>query len=342
MKFQDYYEILGVARAADAAAIKKAYRKLALKWHPDKHPEGERAEAEKRFKRISEAYEVLSDPDKRKRYDTFGENWEHGQEFTPPPGEQRMSREDFEQAFGGAGGFSDFFSEMFGKEMRREAGGERQHARYRHRGADVRARIDLTLDQAIAGGVSVLEVPATADCPRCGGVGFVGQHVCPTCGGVGHVEQQRTVELRIPSDVRDGMVLRLAGLGESGSGGSAASSAGDLLLTLGLVAGARYRFHGDASERSIETDVEVAPWDVLGGATVDVRTARGTVALKVPAGTRAGARLRLRGQGLADGRGGHGDLYAVVRLALPDDLSDEQRELLRKAGELASVRKGAR
>jgi curved DNA-binding protein len=336
MKFQDYYEILGVARDADADAIKKAYRKLALKWHPDKHPEGKRAEAEKRFKQVSEAYEVLSDADKRQRYDKFGENWEHGQEFTPPPGERRMSREEFEQAFGGGGGFSDFFSELFGEQMRREAGGERRHARYRHRGADVRARIALTLDRAIAGGVSVLEVPATADCPRCGAVGFVGQHVCPTCGGVGHVEQQRTVELRVPSDVRDGMVLRLAGLGEAGAGGPA----GDLLLTLELTDGTRYRWHDD--EQSIETDVEVAPWDVLGGATVDVRTARGTVVLKIPAGTRAGARLRLRGQGLGDGRGGHGDLYAVVRLALPDDLTAEQRELLRKAGELASTRRGAR
>jgi curved DNA-binding protein len=340
MKFQDYYEILGVARDADADAIKKAYRKLALKWHPDKHPEAERAEAEKRFKQVSEAYEVLSDADKRKRYDTFGETLEHGQDFTPPPGERRMSREEFEQAFGGGGGFSDFFSELFGEQMRREAGGDRRHARYRHRGADVRARIALDLDQAIAGGVSVLEVPATADCPRCGGVGFVGQHVCPTCGGVGHVEQRRTVELRIPSDVRDGMVLRLAGLGEAGTGGPNAGAAGDLLLTLELTDGARYRWHGD--DASIETDVDVAPWDVLGGATVDVRTARGTVALKIPAGTRAGARLRLRGQGLADGRGGHGDLYAVVRLVLPDDLTAEQRELLRKAGELASVRKGAR
>jgi len=341
VKFQDYYEILGVARDASAEAVKKAYRALALKWHPDQHPEAERPEAEKRFKQISEAYEVLSDPEKRARYDRFGEHWEHGQDFTPPPGAQRMSREEFERSFGGGSGFSDFFSELFGEEMRRGAGGEKRHARYRHRGADVRARVELTLDAAIAGGTSTLEVPAAIDCPRCGGVGFVRGHVCPTCGGVGHVGERRTVDLRIPKDVRDGMVLRLAGLGEPGLAEDGPSSAGDLLLTIDLVSGARYRWHAARSRVDVDVDVDVAPWEALSGAKVDVRTAQGTVALEVPAGTRAGARLRLRGQGLADGRGGRGDLYAVVRLVLPDDLTAEQRELIARAGALARGRSGA-
>ena len=168
MQFQDYYEVLGVARDASPDEIKKAYRKLALKWHPDRHQGAAAEEAEREFKRISEANEVLSDPEKRARYDRFGENWEHGQEFTPPPGSQRYSREDFEQAFGGGGGFSDFFSSLFGEDYQREFGGRaRSHPRYRHRGADVRAELPLTLGQVLEGGKRRFELPVSVACSLC-------------------------------------------------------------------------------------------------------------------------------------------------------------------------------
>jgi len=136
VEFQDYYAVLDVARDASADDIKKTYRKLALKWHPDRHPEAGRADAEAQFKRISEAYEVLSDPDKRSRYDRFGENWKQGDEFRPSDQKQQMSPEEFEAMFGGSGGFSDFFRSAFGDDLRRDFGGRNsQHRRYRHRGS---------------------------------------------------------------------------------------------------------------------------------------------------------------------------------------------------------------
>ena len=154
---RDYYEVLGIDRGASPEVIKSAYRKLALQWHPDRHQgdDAAKAEAEKKFKQISEAHEVLSDPEKRARYDQFGENWEHGQEFTPPGGAQQMSREEFEELFGRGGGFSDFFAQMFGDQFRSQFRDSRpRHERYRHVGADVRANLQLTISQAIAGGQS--------------------------------------------------------------------------------------------------------------------------------------------------------------------------------------------
>jgi DnaJ-class molecular chaperone len=346
VKFVDYYEVLGVARSAGADEVKKAFKKLALKWHPDRHAEGERGQAEQRFKQLNEAYEVLSDPEKRARYDRFGQNWEHGQEFTPPGGARTMSREDFERMFGGrgrraggAGGFSDFFASMFGDLYGRDfsGGGAQQHARYRHRGADVRAELRLSLDEALRGGKQSFEVPAQVPCLQCGGVGFLGEHVCPACVGVGNVTQRRLVDLKIPEDLRDGMVLRLRGLGEAAE---ASGEAGDLHLTLRLVPGAEHRVNGP----DIEADVPVAPWEAVFGTEAEVRTARGVARVKIPPGTRAGQRLRLRGQGLADGRGGRGDFHVVVRLALPPELTARQRELLRELSEAGtdSVSGGAR
>ena len=329
MQFQDYYEVLGVPRDADADAIKKAYRALALRWHPDRHQGDAKEGAEKRFKAASEAYEVLSDPAKRAKYDQFGKDWEHGQDFQPRGpaagggGARRMSREEFEAAFGGAGGFSDFFREMFGDDVRRDFGGgrARAHARYDYRGADVRAELALPLGAALQGGVQTFQVPGQSACRTCGGTGFVGEHVCPTCVGVGSVRQLRTVELRIPASVRDGLELRLKGLGEAGQG---QGGPGDLYLTLRLKDDANYAL----VDGELEARVALAPWTAELGGTVDVRTARGTVALKVPPGSRAGKRLRLRGQGLVQPGGDHGDCIARLELDLPATLSARQRELL--------------
>jgi len=328
MKFQDYYEVLGVARDATKDDIKKAYRKLALKWHPDQHGEDGRAEAEARFKSISEAYEVLSDHEKRARYDRFGENWEHGQDFDPGrAGGRSMSREEFEQTFGGGGGFSDFFQQMFGDQVRSDFGGRpRTHARYRHRGADARAELPLDLGDALAGGKRSFTVPTRVSCPTCGGTGFLEDHVCPTCAGVGQVARRREVELKIPAEVRDGMTLRLKGLGEPGVGGG---EPGDLHLVLRLQDDDTYRLRGEV----LEARVPVTPWEAVEGGKVDVRTGRGVVSLTVPPGSHARRRLRLRGQGLAHAGGeGHGDLEVVLELTLPESLSDRQRELLRELG----------
>jgi len=333
MKFQDYYEVLGVARDASADDIKKAYRKLALKWHPDRHEGDDREQAEETFRRINEANEVLSDPDKRERYDKFGENWEHGQEFQPPPGggERRMTPEEFEQAFGHSG-FSDFFESMFGDQFgaayRSQESG---HARFHHRGADVRAELGLPVSAALSGGKNRFEIPTMSTCETCGGVGFVGQHVCPACVGVGRLREQKVIDLEIPKGVRDGMTMRLKALGHPGQGDA---EKGDFYLTIRLVSDDTYTARGD----DLEADVPVAPWEAVEGASVRVRTADGVVAVKVPPDTRAGARLRLRGKGLTRPGGGRGDFYGVVRLVLPDTLDDEQRELLRRMGERADAR----
>ncbi len=333
MKFQDYYELLGVDRDASPERIKKAYRKLALKWHPDQNA-SDTETAELRFKEISEAYEVLSDPEKRKKYDRFGEHWEHGQEFEPPSGGRSMSREEFEEAFGGGGGFSDFFQSAFGDDVRRDFEGRpNQHGRYRFRGADVRADLSLSVSDALAGGKRQFEVPARVGCPTCGGTGALAQHVCPSCGGIGQVRRTKTVDLKIPADVRDGLTLRLKGLGEPGGSGG---EAGDLHLTLRLLDDETYSVRGD----DLETSVTLTPWDAENGTRVEVRTARGTATVNVPPGSRTGKLLRLREQGLAKRGGGHGALLVRLRIDLPKELTARQKELLRELGQVTAAKPG--
>ncbi len=345
MEFQDYYEVLGVARDAAPEAVKKAYRRLSLKWHPDQHKEEDREAAEKKFHSISEAYEVLSDPEKRAKYDRFGKDWEHGQEFQPGPGGspgggRPMSAEEFEQAFGGGGGFSSFFQQMFGDDMRQEFGGRpQQHARYQHRGADAQAELRLGITDALQGGKRNFTLPARASCPTCGGTGFARGHVCPSCGGVGQTAKEQTVELKIPEKVRDGLKLRLKGLGDPGPGG-AEGEPGDLHLIIRLVDDSTYTLRGS----TLEANVPIAPWEAIAGARIDVRTGQGVVSLNVPATTRSGKRLRLRGQGLAQATGGPGDLEVVLGIDLPKDLTERQRELIQEAGAAGepTVRGGAR
>jgi len=325
MQFQDYYDVLGLPRDAKPEAIKKAYRKLALEWHPDRHGGAETAEA--RFKQISEAYEVLSDPNKRARYDRFGEHWEQGQEFRAPPGEAgepQTGAADFEAAFGAGGsqGFSEFFRSMFGQQYARDfSEGPKAHARYRYRGADVRAELAVPLTVAIEGGKHGFEFLAHASCPTCGGAGFVEPHVCPTCTGLGRVRLRKQVELKIPQDVRNGLKLRLRGLGEAGEGGG---EAGDLHLTLRLEDDAHYRLVAEL----LEVQASAAPWVAHAGGKLDVRTARGWVTVSVPPASRSGTRLRLRGQGFSDGHGGHADAFVRLTIDLPRELSARQKALL--------------
>lgn len=318
MKFQDYYEVLGVSRNASEEEIKKAYTKLALKWHPDRHQGADHAEAEQKFKQVNEAKEVLLDPEKRKKYDRFGQDWEHGQEFTPRGGRQ-VSPEEFGQIFGD-GGFSDFFASMFGDDMAERF--SRRKPR-RTRGADVNADLQLTVSDAISGGKRTFSLSTVSTCPACEGQGeFDDGHVCPTCAGLGRVRGQKTVELAIPKNISNGMKLRLRGLGEGGERGG---ESGDLYLTLHLVSDDVYRVNGN----DIEADLPIAPWEAIEGAKVEVRTLDGIATLSVPAGTKSGARLRMRGLGLGSDSG-RGDFYAIVRYALPENLSEKQRDLIRQ------------
>jgi len=175
MKFQDYYEVLGVPRTASDEDVKRAYRKLALKWHPDRAKPEQKKTAEEKFKQVAEAYEVLSDPEKRKKYDRFGKDMKEGQDFRPPTGARTMSPEEFEGLFGGRG-FSDFFASMFGDELREGARARKSHRRFQRRGADVRAELPLPIGDAIRGGTRSFTLGADVVCSDCGGVGTIGLH----------------------------------------------------------------------------------------------------------------------------------------------------------------------
>lgn len=334
--FQDYYTTLGVSRDASDDDIKRAYRKLAKDWHPDTHPEDERDEVEKKFKSISEANEVLSDPEKRKRYDSLGANYQHGQDFQGGGG---IDPEQFANMFGGrggmgqgggqGGGFSDFFGQMFGDMF---SGRGRPQARPQL-GADAEASIEISVGEALLGGKRAFTFRMRTPCDVCDGRGRLTSGACPACGGLGASNQQKNIDLKIPDDVCDGQVLRLRGLGQPGAAGP-----GALLLKLKLVADDVYRLRGC----DVEAEVIVAPWDLLDDTKVNVAVRGGTATARIPVGTKPGEKLRLRGQGLHKADGTRGDLFLVVRLGLPEELSERQRELLQQLGEESEpVRGGA-
>ena len=319
VKFQDYYETLGVPRTATEDDIKKAYRKLARKYHPDVNP-GDTA-AEEKFKDIGEAYAVLSDPEKRKRYDQLGENWKTGADFTPPPGWEggHVEYGDFGDLFGaghGSGGFSDFFATLFGARR-----GPRAGAGFAMRGQDIEAAIALSLEEAHHGATRTITLHTTAVCPTCNGNGVQEKHPCATCCGAGVVTRPTTLDVTIPAGVRHGSVIRLAGQGEPGTG---QAPAGDLLLHVQLRP--HPLFHV-LDEGDMEIELPVAPWEAALGAKVRVPTLEGAVDMTVPAGAQGGQRLRLRGQGVQRRGSGRGDQYVRLKLVNPPTLTDSERAL---------------
>lgn len=291
MQYQDYYKTLGVERTASAQEIKHAYRRLAQKYHPDRNAG---ADAEERFKQINEAYEVLSDTQKRQSYDQLGPNWHAGQEFRPPPGWQN----GFEFRSEGAGGFSDFFEGLFGG-VRGGSGGFRS-ARGQ-RGEDVEVKLALTLEEAYQGGTRTVQIPTT-------GVNAQGQPV----------RRYRALSVRIPAGAQSGQRLRLAGQGEPGMLGGAR---GDVYLDIELQPHALYRLEG----RDVYLDLPLAPWEAGFGTRLAVPTLGGKVNLNIPAGAQSGQKLRLRGRGLPGEPAG--DQYVVVQIINPKLDSDAAREL---------------
>ena len=325
VKFRDYYEVLGVPRGASADEIKTAYRRLARKHHPDLHHGKAREKAEEDFKEINEAYAVLSDPEKRARYDQLGPNWKAGMDFTPPPGGEpnvRVEYGDLGDLDGAA--FSDFFASLFGGRGR----GQR-HSRQTRAGRDIETELSLTLEEAHQGGRRSVAFDAVEECKVCGGTGVSGDRVCRTCGGQGVVSKPRTLEVQVPPGARDGTRLRLAGQGEPGGNGG---PPGDMYLVVRVRPHRLYHVLGD----DLEIEVPVYPWEAVLGTEVEIPTLDGPVALKVPAGAPAGQRLRLHGKGLTRRNGSRGDLYARLRLVLPTTLTEEQRRLLEEAGRLTT------
>ena len=317
VQFQDYYETLGVSRSASQDDIQKAYRKLARKYHPDVNKS---KEAEEKFKKINEANEVLKDPEKRQKYDALGANWQAGQDFTPPPGFDgwqqwsgpsgggthyrfRSGSSDF-GGFG-QGGFSDFFEGLFGQMggTGRTSGGERP-SWWAGRGQDHEADITISLEEAHCG------VSKT--------VALQMQDLGP--GGSSRHAPKR-YEVKIPAGVSDGDRIRLAGQG--GGSRERGQQAGDLFLRVRIAPHAKFRVDGS----DINIEVPVAPWEAALGAKVEVPTLDGRIKLTIPPGTQGGQRFRSRGKGLRNKGGGRGDLYTIVQIAIPKDLSSQEKEL---------------
>lgn len=326
--FQDYYETLGVSRNATEKEIKTAYRKLARQWHPDLHSGEDKEQAEEKIKQINEAYEVLGDQEKRAKYDRLGANWRAGQEFTPPP-----DMEGFRFYTGGAGaegGFSDFFDILFGgaggSPFGRSARGARRGPL---RGQDVESRLELTLEEAYRGGEKNIQLSVRETCPACGGTGYDGNGFCNRCGGTGGTASGKTITVKIPPGIQEGSRIRLKGQGGEGPGGG---PRGDLFLKVKLAPHPVYRVDG----QDLETEVTLFPEQAALGDQVTVPTLDGAVSVKIPQGTRAGRRLRLRGKGLPR-KEGRGDQYVLIKIDIPDSLSEKERELYRQ---LAELRKG--
>src|SRR3954471_18402195 len=336
VKYKDYYQVLGVQRTATEAEIKKSFRKLAREFHPDVAKN--KKQAEEKFKEINEAYEVLGDPAKRKKYDELGANWNAGADFRPPPEWESFNGgrgfngrgskgEDYNFEFGGTG-FSDFFEQLFGARGAAAGGGSRFRPGAQfgtedfaaERGRDIEGDIMVTLEEAMKGSVRSVSVRHGLPCEHCGGTGQRARHVCNVCGGTGQVQKTDTYQVKVPAGVTDGQRLRVAGRGEAGQGGGAA---GDLYLRV------RFAKHPDfeVQEHNLIYQAELAPWEAVLGANITVPTLDGSVNIRIPPGTQAGQKLRVRGRGLPQREGSKGDLIVETRVEVPASVSDSERAL---------------
>jgi len=330
VQYKDYYQSLGVPRGASDADIKKAFRKLAREHHPDVAKDKKRAE--EKFKEINEAYEVLGDPAKRKRYDELGANWQSGAEFRPPPGWEQFggaqgfrggARPGAEEFHFGGTGFSDFFEQMFGRTGRggfRSGGSAFAEDEFAGRGRDIEGDIMVTLEEATRGSVRSVSIRHNEPCQRCGGSGRSMGRLCNVCAGTGAVQKTETFQVKIPAGVSEGQKLRLAGRGEVGVGGG---GAGDLFLRVRMARHPDFEVDG----HNLIHELDVAPWEAVLGASVEVPTLSGKVNILIPRGTQNGQKLRVRGRGLPTRDGKHGDLIVVTRIEVPAQINDGERKL---------------
>jgi molecular chaperone DnaJ len=340
MAKRDYYEVLGVNRDASEEEIKKAYRRLAMKWHPDRNPDNPKAE--EHFKEANEAYEILTSAEKRAAYDQYGHAGVHPQ--------------------GGAGGptgFGDIFSDIFGEIF----GGQRGARSTVYRGADLRYNLQITLEQAAHGFETKIRIPGTAECeacegsgarkgtqpqtcptchgagqvrisqgpfsiaqtcPRCHGAGKINPHPCGTCGGTGRVKLQKTLSVKIPAGVDEGDRVRLSGEGEPGVNGG---PPGDLYVQVQIKEHPVFQRDHDDLHCEMPVSFAIA---ALGG-EIEIPTLEGSARIKVPAETQSGKVFRLRGKGIVGVRShSAGDLFCHVVVETPVKLTERQKELLRE------------
>ncbi|GAC1511514.1 MAG: J domain-containing protein [Chloroflexota bacterium] len=344
MEYRDYYKILGVDRKASEKEIKSAYRKLARKYHPDVNPGDSVAEA--RFKEINEAQAVLTDPEKRKQYDTLGPDWERRFQHR---GQGAPHTYTYTSGGPGAGDFSDFFETLFGQRAGTSTGPTTQQtgpggfdfdlgsifgrgrstrradAPQSVRGSDAEQPVDISLPQAYDGVELALTVQINQVCPTCHGTGLQNDNLCPTCHGAGSVPKHRRLDVKIPPGVKEGSRIRVAGEGNPGTGTN--GQAGDLYLVVHVTPDPRFRREGD----NLYTDVAVPMTKLVLGGEVSVPTLKGSVTMSVPPGSQNGRTLRLSGQGMPHLKGGgRGDLYVKLNALLPTQLDERQRELFQK------------
>ncbi|PZR75381.1 MAG: J domain-containing protein [Chthoniobacterales bacterium] len=315
VQFRDYYETLGVSKTATDDEIRKAFRKLARKYHPDVAKD--KATAEEKFKQLNEAYEVLGDPEKRRKYDELGANWNQPGGFQPPPGwDQQQRGGGFRRYGGGEGGgvefefggtgFSDFFEAFFGggRSQAGFGGGSfGQRPRGPEKGSDVEADIMVTLEEALHGSKRTVSLRRS------------------------NSDKVETYQVKIPKGVHEGQRIRLAGQGEAGAAGG---KSGDLFLRVRLARHPDFTVEGS----DLIYEVKIPPWQAALGGELQVPTLENKVRLKIPPGTQAGQRFRLRGHGLPTASGARGDLFVVTQIEIPKKLTDPEREIWRQLAEL--------
>jgi molecular chaperone DnaJ len=323
MAGKDYYNILGVSRNASEREIKQAFRKLARQYHPDVNPSDKSAEA--KFKQINEAYEVLSDKEKRQKYDQFGDQWQYADQFARAQRQQApfgdfsqtgAQRFHFEEADLGS-----LFDDLFGGGIR----GRRVRPR---RGRDIKHPVEVTLEEAYHGTKRTIALQTKEPCSGCKGTGQIQGLPCSVCQGFGVVSSVKRLEVKIPPGVKDGSRVRIAGKGEPGYAGGAS---GDLHLVVTVKPHRLFERRDDDLHVEVPVPLTVA---VLGG-EVMVPSLKGKLALKIPPETQNGRAFRLADQGMPRlGNSSHGDLLAKVNIVLPTKLSEEERKLFERLSEL--------
>ncbi len=347
MKYKDYYETLGVKRDATEAEIKSAYRKLARKYHPDVN---KTKEAEEKFKDINEAYEVLGDKAKRQRYDSLGSGWQGGADYTPPPGFENFSF-NFNQGgaqsfdFGGSG-FSDFFASLFGDMMgggRASQGGfggfdfsqgvnmgggfsdinrasSGRTSSRNNEDLDITKNLNLTAKEIFERKSVSVTYTEMDKCGYCNGNGY-----CSHCGGTGIHSEPKTVNVKLPKDIHEGMKIRLKGEGKAGNRGRK----GDLYLVV-HIKDSEYDIDGV----NVTKEIEITPPEAVLGCNKDIITLHGKINIKIPAGVSSGQSLRLKKLGLPDGNS-YGDLNAKIKIVIPKNYSQEIKDLYKKIQSLS-------
>lgn len=321
MEYKDYYKVLGVPKYASVDDIKKAFRKLARKYHPDVNLGDKKSE--EKFKEINEAYEVLSDTDKRRKYDTLGPNWQDQFGASSGAGRRSYSYRGSPLNYESTSGFSDFFETLFG----------RPAAAARRAGEDIEQRVEVTLQEAYTGGMRAFNIQSTETCPVCRGSRIVAGKTCTNCGGKGMLARNKRIQIKIPAGVDNGSKIRVAGEGQPGSGGG---PRGDLFLVISVKSDLLYERKGDDLYIDIEVDLVTA---ILGGEVPVPTPDERKLVLIIPPETQNGRLFRLANKGMPRLRGdGSGNLFARVKVVLPMGLTTDERSLFEQLARSRSAK----